>query len=71
MAPGVDAGNILYQRRSPIGPHDTVGDLYAKLNAIQRSVLADTVAAHLAGHQGETAGRDGRDVWMHPRPGRR
>jgi methionyl-tRNA formyltransferase len=54
MAPGLDAGNILYQRRVPIGPDDTVGDLYAKLNEAQREALAETVAAHLAGYQGET-----------------
>src|SRR4051794_26620358 len=33
LAPGLDAGNILCQQRVPIGPDDTVGDLYAKLNA--------------------------------------
>ena len=53
LAEGLDAGNILYQQRVPIGPDDTVGELYAKLNEVQRQVLAETVAAHLAGYQGE------------------
>jgi methionyl-tRNA formyltransferase len=53
MAPGLDAGSILYQQRVPIGPDDTVGDLYARLNAVQRDVLGETVARHLAGYAGE------------------
>jgi methionyl-tRNA formyltransferase len=53
MAPGLDAGNILYQQRVPIGPDDTVGDLYDRLNEIQRQVLGDTVARHVAGYEGE------------------
>jgi methionyl-tRNA formyltransferase len=53
MAPGVDAGNVLYQQRVPIGPHDTVGELYARLNHVQREVLGETVVRHLAGDDGE------------------
>jgi methionyl-tRNA formyltransferase len=50
---GLDAGNILYQRKIRIGPHDTVGRLYSRLNEIQREVLATTVARHLDGYSGE------------------
>jgi methionyl-tRNA formyltransferase len=53
MAPGLDAGNILYQQRVPIGEDETVGDLYMKLNAVQRRVLGETVARHLSGYEGE------------------
>jgi methionyl-tRNA formyltransferase len=53
IAPGLDAGRILFQRRVLIGPDDYVGDLYSKLNDIQRSVLGDTVARHLDGYEGE------------------
>jgi methionyl-tRNA formyltransferase len=53
MAPGLDAGNILYQQRVPIGPDDTVGDLYTKLNDVQGQVLGETIARHLAGYEGE------------------
>lgn len=53
IAPGLDAGNILYQQRVVIGPDDTVGDLYTKLNKVQRHVLAETVARHISGYQGE------------------
>jgi methionyl-tRNA formyltransferase len=53
LAPGLDAGNILYQQKVLIGPDDTVGELYAKLNDVQRRVLADTVARHLSGYRGE------------------
>ena len=52
MAPGLDAGNILHQQSVPIGPDDTVGQLYARLNDVQRQVLGDTVARHLAGDDG-------------------
>jgi methionyl-tRNA formyltransferase len=52
MAPGLDAGNVLYQQRVPIGPDDTIGDLYLRLNDVQRQVLADTVARYIAGYEG-------------------
>jgi methionyl-tRNA formyltransferase len=53
MAPGLDAGNVLYQQRVPIGPDDTVGDLYTKLNEVQRQVLSETVARYISGYEGE------------------
>jgi methionyl-tRNA formyltransferase len=53
LAPGLDAGNILFQQRVPIGPDDTVGDLYDRLNDVQRQALGEAVARHLAGYQGE------------------
>jgi methionyl-tRNA formyltransferase len=53
MAPGLDAGNIIYQKRAPIGPDDTVGDLYAILNELQRQVLGETVARYISGYDGE------------------
>lgn len=53
MAPGLDAGGILHQEPVPIGPRDTVTDLYDRLNARQRAVLADAVARRLTGDEGE------------------
>lgn len=53
MAPGLDAGNILYQQKVPIGPDDTVGDLYAKLNEVQREVLGETISNYISGYEGE------------------
>ena len=52
IAPGLDAGNILYQQRVPIGEDDTVADLYGKLNKVQREALGDTVANYIAGYEG-------------------
>ena len=52
IAPGLDAGNILYQQRVPIGEDDTVADLYGKLNEVQRAVLGDTVANYISGYEG-------------------
>lgn len=53
MVPGLDAGNILYQQRMPIRPDDTVGDLYTRLNEVQREVLGETVARYISGYAGE------------------
>lgn len=52
MASELDAGNVLFQRTTPIGPSDTVGDLYERLNEIQRSHLGEVVARYLAGDRG-------------------
>jgi methionyl-tRNA formyltransferase len=52
LAAGLDAGNILYQQRVPIGPADTVTDLYERLNAIQARVLGETVKKYIAGYEG-------------------
>ncbi|MDI2126740.1 methionyl-tRNA formyltransferase [Yinghuangia seranimata] len=53
MAPGLDAGGILHQEPVPIGPRDTVTDLYDRLNARQRAVLADAVLRRLTGDEGD------------------
>jgi methionyl-tRNA formyltransferase len=53
LALSVDSGNILYQKRLAIGADDTVTDLYAALNELQRQVLGATVARYLSGYQGE------------------
>ena len=53
LVPGLDAGGILFQRLMPIGSSDTVTDLYDRLNAIQRAVLADAVARRIDGDEGE------------------
>jgi methionyl-tRNA formyltransferase len=52
VAPGPDTGNILFQQAIPIGPHETVADVYAALNEIQRRVLGDTVTRYLDGFPG-------------------
>jgi methionyl-tRNA formyltransferase len=49
---GLDAGNILYQEKVKVGPHQTAGDIYAELNQIQRRILGETVALHLDGYAG-------------------
>ncbi|NUS56185.1 MAG: methionyl-tRNA formyltransferase [Streptomycetaceae bacterium] len=58
MAPGLDAGGILYQEPVPIGPRDTVTDLYDRLNARQRAVLADAVSRRLSGDEGDPQDHD-------------
>jgi methionyl-tRNA formyltransferase len=53
LVPGLDAGGILFQQFVPIGPSDTVTDLYERLNAIQRDALAGAVARRLQGDEGQ------------------
>jgi methionyl-tRNA formyltransferase len=52
LVPELDAGPILFQQRLPIGRHDTVTDLYARLNELQRMHLAAAVERHLVGDPG-------------------
>jgi methionyl-tRNA formyltransferase len=52
LVPELDAGPILFQERLPIGRDDTVTDLYASLNELQRVHLASAVERHLAGDAG-------------------
>ena len=52
LVPGLDAGGILAQKIVPIGDRDTVGDLYAKLNARQEQLLAGAVTRRLLGDEG-------------------
>lgn len=49
---GLDAGNILFQQRVAVGPDETVSDIYAKLNGIQRDILGATVERYLGGYAG-------------------
>lgn len=49
----LDAGDILAQRFVPIRPRDTVSDLYLRLNALQRKLLADAVERRLNGETGD------------------
>jgi methionyl-tRNA formyltransferase len=52
IAPGLDAGRILFQRPVDIRDGDTVTDLYERLNAIQRTCLAEVVMSYLDGEPG-------------------
>lgn len=52
LAPRLDAGGILFQQAVAIGRHDTVTDLYARLNELQRVHLAPAVERHLGGDPG-------------------
>lgn len=52
IQPGLDAGGVLVQAGVSIGPRDTVGDVYSRLNDLQREVLADALHDHLDGDPG-------------------
>lgn len=52
LTEGLDAGGLLVQRFVPIGPRDTVSDLYHRLNALQRELLAGAVERRLGGDAG-------------------
>ena len=50
--PGVDEGNILFQESVPLGPDDTVAEVYQRLNEVQRRELGATVERFLSGFAG-------------------
>lgn len=52
MAPGLDAGNILFQKAVSISDTDDVTSLYERLNQVQRQALGETVAEFLDGSLG-------------------
>lgn len=52
VLPALDAGNLLFQAQVSIRPRDTVADLYAALNQLQRDYLGAAVARHLDGDPG-------------------
>jgi len=41
MAEGMDTGDIILQRRTPIGPEETAGELFARLSALGAQCLAE------------------------------
>lgn len=47
-----DAGNVLFQQSIPIGPRDTVADVYATLDDVQRQHLGAAVLRFLGGDRG-------------------
>lgn len=53
MAPGLDAGNILFQAAVPIEPDDDVTRVYDRLNALQGAALSAAVERLLSGDRGE------------------
>jgi methionyl-tRNA formyltransferase len=52
LSPGLDAGNVLFQKLVPIEATDNVGALYTKLNELQRWHLGEVVRRHLDGDAG-------------------
>jgi methionyl-tRNA formyltransferase len=50
--PGLDSGQILFQRFIPVSPSATVSDLYLQLNQIQREELGKVVTRRLSGYLG-------------------
>lgn len=52
LVPQLDAGAVLFQQKLPIGPDDTVGELYDRLNALQLEHLGAAVERYLRGEQG-------------------
>ena len=53
IAPGLDAGNVLFQAEVRIGPDDDVTTLYERLNEVQGAALVGAVERLLRGDGGE------------------
>jgi methionyl-tRNA formyltransferase len=49
---GLDAGGVLAQELVPIGPRDTIGTLYDRLNAVQAEILPQAVDRRMRGDLG-------------------
>jgi len=49
MAEGLDTGDILLQRKTPIGPEETAGELFERLSALGADCLSETVRLLEAG----------------------
>lgn len=49
MVKAMDAGDILAQKRLPIGPNETTGDLFLKLSDLGRDLLVATLPKLIAG----------------------
>ncbi|MCI3921531.1 methionyl-tRNA formyltransferase [Paenibacillus sp. TRM 82003] len=54
MAEGLDTGDMISVRETPIGPDDTAGELFERLSVVGAELLLETVPTILAG----TAGRE-------------
>jgi methionyl-tRNA formyltransferase len=52
IAPDLDAGGVLAQQLVPIGPRETIGNLYDRLNAVQAEILPAAVRRRLDGDLG-------------------
>lgn len=59
MVPELDAGGVLGRRSVPIGPRDTVTDLYERLDQALGAVLPGAVARALAGDPGDAQDETG------------
>ena len=46
---GIDTGNILLAKKTPIGPNETAGELYDRLAVLGAEVLKDTLCAMASG----------------------
>src|SRR5215831_11006405 len=62
LTPELDSGGILHQQAVPIGPRDTVGDLYARLNGYQGEPQAGTAATYACSRVPD----DGEIDWSAP-----
>lgn len=69
IVPGLDAGQILSQESVPIGPRDTIGDLYDALNNVQRRILPQAVARRLSGDLGDPQDEGGATYGCSRNPG--
>lgn len=58
ISPEPYGGNILFQQAIPIALDDTIGDLYERLNGLQREHLGETVIQLLKGYTGRRQERE-------------
>lgn len=63
MAEGLDTGDMIFQRETPIGPDETADELHDRLAALGASLLCETVACLAAGTAPRTPQDDAFSVY--------
>lgn len=66
MAEGLDTGDIILQRETPIGPEETAGDLFERLSALGADCLSETVPLLLSGTAPRTPQDEALATWAPP-----
>ena len=64
----IDTGNIILQRKTPIGDNETVGDIYDRLMNIGAELVTETVDLILSGNVPVTRQDDIADHMLRPAP---
>lgn len=66
MAEGLDTGDMILQKATPIGPRETAGELFTRLSALGAECLGETIPLLLAGNAPRIPQDDALATWAPP-----